>query len=501
MTNKSISYYNGNSSIKPTYNIGNLDQDPEIEFVSLSNYLLQFDNNLELLQTDSLRYSAYSLFDWDKDGDLDIVAAYYTSGFGAISGIRILDESSNVLKDFPLGNNILINSVEVTDINKDGINELVCAANNILYFINSEDGTFSKGDLNLRSVGQYQAIEMIDYDNDGTLNLFLGSYHTITELDLDCAQCLWYEASLQKDDSKCSENNGKLIGQSSDSNTIFNIENDTLTFVDSLNGLSAGYYKVIASNNQMCSLEFEFDINQFDLKAQINSENLKCFGDNDGQIEVIVTEGANPIEFDWSNGSNTNQIDSLSSGLYIINITDSLNCKIQDSIEITSPEKLSATFVLYQQDDPDTPEGEGSIGTFVSGGAFPYQFLWSTGETNFIIRNLEANSYSLKIIDENNCELDTFAVVDYTTNVENLTDAIAKIYPNPTNGYVQIEAKENLYFDQYQIFAINGQLIKTGKINSLNKQVELDLSDLISGEYLLLLSVGNKNYQTIIKKI
>jgi hypothetical protein len=70
------------------------------------------------------------------------------------------------------------------------------------------------------------------------------------------------------------------------------------------------------------------------------------------------------------------------------------------------------------------------------------------------------------------------------------------IYPNPTNGILNLSAKENF---EYQVFSLQGKKITQGESNSLSKQ--LDLSNYNSGIYLVKVNInGVSKTQKIILK-
>ncbi len=55
---------------------------------------------------------------------------------------------------------------------------------------------------------------------------------------------------------------------------------------------------------------------------------------NDGQIAVNIIGGVPPYTITWSNGATTNPNTGLSSGLYILTVTDSTGCARTDSIQV-----------------------------------------------------------------------------------------------------------------------------------------------------------------------
>ena len=52
-----------------------------------------------------------------------------------------------------------------------------------------------------------------------------------------------------------------------------------------------------------------------------------CFADSTGEIDLTVTGGAAPYSFDWSNGDDTEDIDSLITGNYFVIVQDNNFCE------------------------------------------------------------------------------------------------------------------------------------------------------------------------------
>lgn len=74
--------------------------------------------------------------------------------------------------------------------------------------------------------------------------------------------------------------------------------------------------------------------------------------------------------------------------------------------------------------------------------------------------------------------------------VSELTDKKFEIYPNPTNNSLNIKVEGNIDIRKIQLYSANGKLIKEFKTNKLN----LDVSQVVSGNYFLTLTIENRVY-------
>ena len=112
----------------------------------------------------------------------------------------------------------------------------------------------------------------------------------------------------------------------------------------------------------------------------------------------------------WSNGSISDSISNLSTGLYTVTITNDNGCVITDSVLISEPNPIS---ISYSSNNVTTCQGSnGSIDMTVTGGTGPYNFLWSNSDTTEDISNLTSGVYSVYITDSNGCSDSTSIIID-----------------------------------------------------------------------------------------
>ncbi len=137
---------------------------------------------------------------------------------------------------------------------------------------------------------------------------------------------------------------------------------------------------------------------------------VSCYNGNDGSIDLLVSGGIQPYTFLWSNGSTTDDIDTLISGYYSVTVTDANNCTAQlINIFITQPNALIlSTSVVHTSCSGCT---DGSVDLTVSGGTPAYYFIWNTADNAEDISNLGAGIYCVTVTDVNGCTASTCATV------------------------------------------------------------------------------------------
>ncbi|RMG90066.1 MAG: adhesin, partial [Chloroflexi bacterium] len=180
----------------------------------------------------------------------------------------------------------------------------------------------------------------------------------------------------------------------------------------SLVGVGEGAYWVVVSDNAGCladTLYFTVGApSAINAIALIN--NVTCPGANDGSIDIQLTGGTPPYQYQWSNAGTTEDITGLSGGVYHLIVTDSAGC-VSDTFSFGVFEPSPITISIDSL-SPVSCQGnsDGAIYISASGGTPPYGFHWSNGATTEDITGLGAGVYSLVVTDANGCVSDTFIV-------------------------------------------------------------------------------------------
>jgi hypothetical protein len=144
--------------------------------------------------------------------------------------------------------------------------------------------------------------------------------------------------------------------------------------------------------------------------SNYNGVQLRCFGDNSGEIAANVTGGAPGYDYHWENeqsiiNENGPSLDSLSSGQYYLTVTDLNGCEKDTTLALNQePEAIS--FELNKNDL--SCAGKVSTSAWIdslSGGMGNYDYLWSNGDDQDSITINTGGMYSVTITDMNDCKL------------------------------------------------------------------------------------------------
>ncbi|MFN8153944.1 MAG: Ig-like domain-containing protein [Bacteroidia bacterium] len=193
---------------------------------------------------------------------------------------------------------------------------------------------------------------------------------------------------------------------------------------EDIDSLPAGIYNVTVVDSNGCIVFYEDTVNApaAPLSAFLITQDVKCYGDSSGSIDLQMSGGTIPYTFSWDNGSTDEDIDSLFAGTYNVLVTDSNGCTLQSAATINAPSaplaiSLTVTDVLCGGDST------GAIIASVTGGTPSYTGVWSNGATDSMIVLIPAGIYTVTVTDSNGC------VISATDTV---IDVNAPLIPNAT---------------------------------------------------------------------
>lgn len=141
-----------------------------------------------------------------------------------------------------------------------------------------------------------------------------------------------------------------------------------------------------------------------------NSNNVNCFGENNGSAAIEVSGGNGTYSYEWSNGATQASIENLAAGSYNVIVTDEDNCTATYSIEIDQPSELVSNATSTNESSYQGNNGSASANP--SGGSDNYTYEWSNGATTSNISNLAPGTYTVSITDGNGCKVEETVTID-----------------------------------------------------------------------------------------
>ncbi|MDX1909756.1 MAG: T9SS type A sorting domain-containing protein [Bacteroidia bacterium] len=200
---------------------------------------------------------------------------------------------------------------------------------------------------------------------------------------------------------------------------------------DSVGGLGAGTYVVVATDAKGCSESFSITLNNADAPVlSISGQaNVSCAGASNGTATANITGGLAPFSYLWSNGETTATATALPAGNSTCTVTDANGCISVITVTLTAPTAISldATAVPVScagaADGTATADAVGGTGTIT--------YLWSNGQTTATATGLSGGTYTVTVTDANGCTSNTTVTVAEPSGAVITFSTLGNGQPNP----------------------------------------------------------------------
>ncbi len=195
-------------------------------------------------------------------------------------------------------------------------------------------------------------------------------------------------------------------------------------------GLTGGTYTVTVTDANSCSSVNSITVYQPNaISITTSVTNPNCNGQATGGINLSVTGGTGAYSYNWGGGITAQNRTLLSAGTYSVTVTDANSCIGTASSVITQPSLLVTT--LTAANVSCTGGNNGNISTTTTGGTSPFSYTWNDGDVNENRYTLNAATYSVTVLDLNNCSTTaSIAVTQPATSVSIAVNNISNINCN-----------------------------------------------------------------------
>ena len=264
---------------------------------------------------------------------------------------------------------------------------------------------------------------------------------------------------------------------------------------EDISGLSIGNYTITVTDSAGCFNTRSFFV---DTIAALNlvsvSSDVTCINTNNGTIDLTIIGGVPPFNITWSNGAATEDISGLAAGTYSVTVTDSVaqSATLSDTVSsnpvfdnpiagpITGPSSVQA-WTNYNYSVP-TSAGSSfdwvlSGGVLLNAASNASSVQWNAGPTGQIF---------IYETDANGCVgSDSLEVSILFVGIDESNENSIVVYPNPVKDLLNIELPESFASPKISVIDIQGRTVMS--VLSSSRSMSLDLSNLSSGNYILLL--------------
>jgi len=337
--------------------------------------------------------------------------------------------------------------------------------------------------------------------NDSTLPTNLEFYINIPVSNGICASVIGIS------NTTCELNNGAVTGTSTSdySSTNYYLFNSSDSLVSSavtnvanvvFSNLSASTYYMIAQDLGGCTGRSEsFIIEQsppFDF-GLYSVPNSSCGGTPIGKVIVTGTTGVAPYTYLWSNGTTGSTITGLTQGSYSVQVTDSKNCQVTHSAQVTKVNPIG--FGSFTATTPSCLQQNGSITLIITGGTAPYYYSASTGDVlisylqQYTISNLTAGQYNFLVTDAGFCTLNAGTTLQTPQGIASVSVNALNSTCSSTDGSIQITVDGGTLPYTYTLVRPDGS---TSAIT--NSQTSIIFPKLTTGTYTVAVSDSSGCY-------
>jgi gliding motility-associated-like protein len=242
-----------------------------------------------------------------------------------------------------------------------------------------------------------------------------------TSLTFTLAQAALLTAAVSATNSNCGQPNGSACATVSGGTGL-------LTYLWSgpgspapttlcNNNISAGAYNFVVTDANGCTANASGLVNDVSgpVVAITSQTNVTCFGLLNGGASATIAGGVPNYTISWSGTQATANTTTLTSnfgaGIHNITVTDAAGCVGTASVDISQP----ATFVSAIGSFTNVScfgLSDGGATILVNGGTAPYVYSWPPSiQTNSVLTNVPANTYTGNITDANGCVASSSVII------------------------------------------------------------------------------------------
>ena len=197
---------------------------------------------------------------------------------------------------------------------------------------------------------------------------------------------------------------------------------------------------------------------------------------------VDLDAGNGYFSYVWNTGDTGRILSVDSSGQYCVVVTNGFGCLGKsDTVTITQVPNPTPT-ISYQNGILSVNGSYAGYQWELNGVLIPGAILSTHVPQN-------AGWYSITVSDLNNCEGRSDSLfVDPTVSAEGPENELIglELYPNPTTGIINVRTESPINWDvDITVMDVYGHIVKTFRLEYLVDAIELDLTDVANGMYLL----------------
>ena len=290
----------------------------------------------------------------------------------------------------------------------------------------------------------------------------------------------------------------EVLASSGSGNYAYQWDNNLGSNGDLFN-LGEGTYTLVISDIQnSCDTTLQYNLTyQNEINLTFDVIDASCANAADGSVAVTAI-GGNTYSYQWAGGPSQASWTGLSSGIYVVEVSDENGCIAIDTATIGAPPSEVVNFAYTTN----------NLSVQLINNSSPGSYLWDFGDGSTSTEVSPAHvfttpgTYTVCLTLYSDCGETTNCntiVVNNLSIQENYWNYL-QVYPNPTNGIVHFTL-HHPDFREVRIFDVVGKEILAKNIE--NSNLKIDLSSMSNGSYFYTLynEFGNPLLRSKIKLI
>ena len=255
-----------------------------------------------------------------------------------------------------------------------------------------------------------------------------------------------------------------------------------------ISGVSEGVFILTLSDDNGCSVTDTIAVGgNRPAITVVDVSGVTCADNEDGSIDIDVSNGVPPYTFDWSNEATTEDVSGLSAGIYFVTVTDSVGCDFTKTVAVESVDGIVVNVDSVVSATVGNADGAAFIS--VSGGTPDYSYVWDGQATeNEDLTNASAGDHTVLVIDSNECEAEITVNIPVSESVELLSSINAlNVYPNPTRDMVNVYLDlEEMHDVSLNLMSYDGRILEQVLEDKVDvRTYSFDLAKYNSGIYFI----------------
>lgn len=204
--------------------------------------------------------------------------------------------------------------------------------------------------------------------------------------------------------------------------------------VATISNLAAGTYQLVVTDGEGCTAATAVTIAQPELlNANASATAQSANGVNDGSANATPIGGTAGYNYLWNNAATTATINGLAPGTYTVTVTDQNTCTSVQSVSVNAFNcTLAASVAAVNVTCFGANNGIANVN--LTGAANPVTYQWNNGATTASVSNLSAGTYTVNVIDGNNCPAILNATIVEPVALSANATANAETFAGANNG-------------------------------------------------------------------